>query len=143
MAEASDQQQQPLNDDFGEADNERDDRFISGFQASPRKGGHVVVAIDIGTTFSGYAMSFSSGKFSIYAMRATDPYRPEGGATTTKVPTTLLLKPDRTFHSFGHEAMNHYHKELDEDEQKRWHYFERFKMKLHAEPVSKLNYFKV
>ncbi|XP_065839275.1 heat shock 70 kDa protein 12A-like isoform X2 [Oscarella lobularis] len=134
MAEASAKQQQPFNDDFGKADNEEGDRFISGFQASPRKGGHVVVAIDIGTTFSGYAMSFSSGKFSIYAMRATDPYRPESGAATTKVPTTLLLRPDRTFHSFGHEAMNYYHRELDEDEQKRWHYFERFKMKLHAEP---------
>ena len=140
MAEAS-AQQQSFYDDFGDASYEEDDRFISGFQGSPRKGGHVVVAIDIGTTFSGYAMSLSSGKFSIYAMRATDPYRPESGSAKTKVPTTLLLKPDRTFHSFGHEAMKHYHKDLDEDEQKKWYYFERFKMKLHAEPVRKLTYF--
>ena len=126
MAEASAYQQSFL--DYNE-------KSISGFQASPFKGGHVVVAIDIGTTYSGYAWSFSSTKHTINAMRATNPYRSEGSTRMTKVPTTLLLRPDQTFDSFGHEAMKKYNKELDEDEQKEWYYFERFKMHLHTDKV--------
>ena len=95
---------------------------ISGFQPSPHKYGHVVVAIHIGTTFSTYACSFSSSPFKIFYW--------------SEVPTTLLLKPDQTFHSFGDVAMNHYNRKLDEGEQKRWYYFDRFKMKLHTEWVS-------
>ena len=139
MAEAS-VQQQSFYDYYNETSSEEDEKLISGFQAPPRKGGHVVVAIDIGTTFSGYAMSFSREKFAIYAMQATDHYRLEGGPSATKIPTALLVKPDKKFHSFGHEAMNHYNRELDEQEQQKWYYFERFKMKLHAEKVRLYNW---
>ena len=124
--------QQSFATDSGSDEEER----ICGFQASPHKGGHVVVAIDIGTTYSGYAWSFSGTKDTINAMQTTDPYRPEGSVMTTKVPTTLLLDPDENFDSFGHAAMKKYNKDLDEDEQKDWYYFERFKMKLHTDTVS-------
>ena len=93
--------------------------------------GHVVVAIDIGTTFSSYAMSFSRDKFNIYVMSAVDHFR---RPIQTKVPTVLLLKPDLTFHSFGQEALTFFI-DLEEVEQKKWHFFERFKMSLHSKQV--------
>ena len=109
-----------------------------GFQPPPsiERKGHVVVAIDIGTAFSGYAMSFSRDRFTIYAMRAVDPFRPaEGCEIQTKIPTVLLLRPDGTFHSFGQDALTHYNRDLEEDEQKKWYCFERFKMSLHSKQV--------
>ena len=89
---------------------------------------HIVVAIDVGTAFSGYAMSSSRDKFTIYSMRADDPFE-EGRLIVkeTKIPTVLLLRPDGTFHSFGQDALTHYSSRLDADEQKSWHFFERFK----------------
>ena len=93
--------------------------------------GSVVVAIDIGATFSGYAMSFSRDKFTIHATCSVDPFRPAmGSRIQKKVPTVLLLKPDLTFHSFGQEALTHYYRELNEEEQIKWHFFERFNMSL-------------
>ena len=60
--------------------------------------GHVIVAIDIGTAFSGYAFSFESDRYNIYAMRQTDRCRPlESGPSPCKVPTCLLLKPNGAF----------------------------------------------
>eukprot|EP00118_Oscarella_pearsei_P014366 m.122707 g.122707 ORF g.122707 m.122707 type:complete len:572 (+) comp37797_c0_seq1:24-1739(+) len=93
----------------------------------------LVVAIDVGTTYSGYAWSFADNKYMIQAIRevAPNPERVTSSIPTGKVPTALLLKPDGTFHSFGHKALHYYNAELDEDEQKEWIYFERFKMKLH------------
>ena len=99
--------------------------------------GHVIVAIDIGTAFSGYAFSFSGDRYNIYAMRQTDRCRPlESGPSPCKVPTCLLLKPNGAFHSFGGEAMEYYNRELNGREQKEWWFFERFKMSLHSERVS-------
>ena len=41
-------------------------------RSSINRNEHIVVAIDVGTAFSGYAMSSSRDKFTIYAMRADD-----------------------------------------------------------------------
>ena len=98
-------------------------------RSSINRNEHIVVAIDVGTAFSGYAMSSSRDKFTIYAMRADDPF--EKGRLVdkeTKIPTVLLLRPDGTFHSFGQDALAHYSMRLVKDEQKSWHFFERFKM---------------
>ena len=112
-------------------------KLSSGMQAVLLKKSEVqvVVAIEIGTTFSGFAWSFSSTQFDISVMRATAPGRSEGSTVPTKVPTTVLLNPDQAFHSFGHEAVANY-QHLDEEEQNNWYYFERFKMKLHMEEVN-------
>lgn len=65
------------------------------------------------------------------------PRRWEGGdpgVSNQKTPTTILLTPDRKFHSFGYAARDFYH-DLDPSESKQWLYLEKFKMKLHTTAV--------
>ena len=89
----------------------------------------VVVAVDFGTTYSGYAFSFTRDPSEIYIMRKWD-----GGGdldvNNYKTPTTLLLTPNCEFHSFGFAARDAYHNLSDKDA-KRYLYFEKFKMTLH------------
>ena len=92
----------------------------------------VVVAIDFGTTYSGYAYAFTSSPDEIHLMR-----RPEGGqfgTMTHKIPTILLLNEKGAFHSFGYEARETY-LDLNEEEAQKWFYFEKFKMELHSRKV--------
>ena len=96
----------------------------------------VVVAIDFGTTYSGYAYAFRSSPEDIHLMR-----NPEGGqsvgAVSYKVPTILLLNEQGKFHSFGYEARETYHN-LDAEDSRQWLYFEKFKMELHSRKVYNL-----
>ncbi|XP_043911898.1 heat shock 70 kDa protein 12A [Protopterus annectens] len=88
----------------------------------------VVVAIDFGTTSSGYAYSFTKEPECIHIMRRWEGGDP--GVSNQKTPTTILLTPDRKFHNFGFAARDFYH-DLDANEAKQWLYLEKFKMKLH------------
>jgi len=92
----------------------------------------VVVAIDFGTTYSGYAFSFASDAHSaatqIHMMRRWEGGDP--GVVNQKSPTTILLTPSKQFHSFGFTARDFYH-DLDQAEANKWLYFEKFKMNLH------------
>ncbi|XP_064630076.1 heat shock 70 kDa protein 12A-like isoform X2 [Lineus longissimus] len=105
----------------------------SGLSSDPaRQHGHfVVVAIDFGTTYSGYAFSFTRDPSSVHMMRKWEGGDP--GVINQKTPTTLLLSPDERFHSFGFSARDHFH-DLDPQEAKKWLYFEKFKMLLHHNP---------
>ncbi|CAH2299278.1 heat shock 70 kDa 12B [Pelobates cultripes] len=89
----------------------------------------VVVAIDFGTTSSGYAFSFSKDPEAIHMMRKWEGGDP--GVANQKTPTSLLLTPDKAFHSFGYTARDYYH-DLDPEEARDWLYFEKFKMKIHS-----------
>ncbi|XP_047677614.1 heat shock 70 kDa protein 12A isoform X5 [Tachysurus fulvidraco] len=89
----------------------------------------VVVAIDFGTTSSGYAYAFTKEPECIHTMRRWEGGDP--GVSNQKTPTTILLTPDRKFHSFGYAARDFYH-DLDTSESKQWLYLEKFKMKLHT-----------
>uniref|UniRef100_K7F9Z6 Heat shock protein family A (Hsp70) member 12B n=1 Tax=Pelodiscus sinensis TaxID=13735 RepID=K7F9Z6_PELSI len=89
----------------------------------------VVVAIDFGTTSSGYAFSFSNDPEAIHMMRKWEGGDP--GVANQKTPTSLLLTPEGAFHSFGYTARDYYH-DLDPDEARDWLYFEKFKMKIHS-----------
>lgn len=89
----------------------------------------VVVAIDFGTTSSGYAYAFTKEPECIHTMRRWEGGDP--GVSNQKTPTTILLTPDRKFHSFGYAARDFYH-DLDPQESKQWLYLEKFKMKLHT-----------
>ncbi|KYO26274.1 heat shock protein 12A isoform B [Alligator mississippiensis] len=89
----------------------------------------VVVAIDFGTTSSGYAFSFSNDPEAIHMMRKWEGGDP--GVANQKTPTSLLLTPEGTFHSFGYTARDYYH-DLDPEEAREWLYFEKFKMKIHS-----------
>ncbi|NWW85302.1 HS12B protein, partial [Rhynochetos jubatus] len=92
-----------------------------------------VVAIDLGTTSSGYALSFPSAPAALHLMRKWEGGDP--GVANQKTPTSLLLTPEGTFHSFGYMARDSYH-HLDPGEARRWLYFEKFKMRIHSTGVS-------
>jgi hypothetical protein len=96
------------------------------------KGHLVVVAIDFGTTYSGYAFSFTRDPSNVYMMRKWEGGDP--GVINDKTPTTILLTPGGQFHSFGYNARDNYH-DLDKEEAKAWMYFDKFKMILHNAPV--------
>ncbi|XP_048456612.1 heat shock 70 kDa protein 12B-like [Rhincodon typus] len=89
----------------------------------------VVVAIDFGTTASGYAFSLVQDPETIHMMRRWEGGDP--GVANQKTPTSLLLTPDGSFHSLGYTARDHYH-DLDPEEARDWLYFEKFKMKIHS-----------
>lgn len=101
--------------------------------SSPTEKHFVVAAIDFGTTYSGYAFSFTRDQDSIHMMRKWEGGDP--GVSNQKTPTTLLLKPNGEFHSFGFGARDYYH-DLEEQEARKWFYFEKFKMNLHSSVVS-------
>ena len=92
-----------------------------------------VVAIDFGTTFSGFAFAFNNkeGGKSIHMSkeRGTDQ-----GYSTMKTPTCLLLNLDQSFNSFGYEAKDKF-ADLEEEEARQYFYFESFKMILHNNKV--------
>ncbi|XP_068760050.1 heat shock 70 kDa protein 12A-like isoform X2 [Montipora capricornis] len=92
----------------------------------------VVVAIDFGTTYSGYAFSFlkEKGKDSVYMNRE---WLNEQGTRTSKTPTCLLLKPDLSFDSFGYQAIEKYADLQDESNEQRYYFFQHFKMALHSD----------
>ncbi|XP_072042338.1 heat shock 70 kDa protein 12A-like isoform X2 [Amphiura filiformis] len=91
----------------------------------------VVIAIDFGTTFSGYAYSFSRDPYHIQIMRKWEGGDP--GVMNMKTPTTLLLTPEGEFHSFGFTARDFYH-DMDHVEALNWLYFDKFKLVLHNNP---------
>ncbi|BES99519.1 heat- shock protein [Nesidiocoris tenuis] len=90
----------------------------------------IVVSIDLGTTYSGYAYAFARNPSDkqIHMMRQSEGG--DRGLNNQKVPTVLLLTPEEKFHSFGFAARDFYH-DLDPQEAKSWLYFDRFKMNLH------------
>ncbi|XP_068713523.1 heat shock 70 kDa protein 12A-like [Montipora foliosa] len=90
----------------------------------------VVVSIDFGTSFSGFAYSFNreDGSEDIYMNRAWGSAQ---GFPTHKTPTCLLLNPEKKFVEFGYEAAEKY-AELEDDKDRSFYYFDRFKMLLHG-----------
>ncbi|XP_022801901.1 heat shock 70 kDa protein 12A-like isoform X2 [Stylophora pistillata] len=88
-----------------------------------------VVAIDFGTTFSGFAFAFNNkdGEKSIHMNKE---WGTDQGYSTMKTPTCLLLNPDKSFNSFGYEAQDRY-ADLEEEEACQYFYFDSFKMILH------------
>ncbi|XP_022252151.1 heat shock 70 kDa protein 12A-like [Limulus polyphemus] len=113
----------PLNGDFFNGTD-----LVDSGTSSQQQGHFVVVAIDFGTTYSGYAFSFIRDPSNIHMMRKWEGGDP--GVPNQKTPTTLLLTPSGEFHSFGFSARDFYH-DLDVEEAKRWFYLEKFKMTLH------------
>ena len=93
-----------------------------------------VVAIDFGTTYSGYAYAFTSDPARIQIMgHRLCGHRREGHGL--QQPTVLLLTNDGQFHSFGYEAQQYY-LDMDEYNAHSWLYFEKFKMELHSRKVN-------
>ena len=93
----------------------------------------VVVAIDFGTTYSGYAYASIDKPDDIHLMRRSSGSHL--GLQSYKLPTVLLLRENGDFHSFGYEARETY-ADMDETESLKYLYFEKFKMELHSRRVS-------
>lgn len=98
---------------------------VDDIEEAPYK---VIIAIDFGTTYTGYAFSFVSNDCDIHIMRKLEGG--DCGINNQKSPTILLLTPELEFHSFGYAARDHYH-DLEPDEARLWYYFDKFKMALH------------
>ncbi|XP_045173653.1 heat shock 70 kDa protein 12B-like isoform X2 [Mercenaria mercenaria] len=89
-----------------------------------------VVAIDFGTTYSGWAFSFRHN----YELDPTKVYSKTwvgGTHISRKGPTCILINPDgKTADSFGYDAESKYAEKAEENEQDQWFFFKRFKMLL-------------
>ncbi|CAG2190347.1 unnamed protein product [Mytilus edulis] len=93
----------------------------------------LVAAIDLGTTFSGYA-------FAIRNDYKVDPTRVSGSnwhagsqpGLSLKTLTCILFNQNQVFESFGGEAEDKYTDLAQEEEHMDWFFFKRFKMQLSA-----------
>ena len=94
----------------------------------------VVVAIDFGTSFSGFAFSLNhkDGSEEVYMNRE---WGMEQGYSTFKTPTCLLLNQRQEFTKFGFEASERY-AELEDAKERSFYYFDHFKMMLYGSEVS-------
>ncbi|WAQ98269.1 HS12B-like protein [Mya arenaria] len=95
----------------------------------------LVVAIDFGTTYSGYA--FSSGvefEKDPTKISSNKPWIASQGLVSHKTPTCVLLNPDGTFKNFGYQAEDKYNEIAADDSQdhSQFYFFRRFKMVLHT-----------
>ncbi|XP_060077646.1 heat shock 70 kDa protein 12A-like [Ylistrum balloti] len=99
-----------------------------------------VAAIDFGTTYSGYAFASKADLDKKLEEGEDVPIQANiwnAGARSllsSKAPTALLLKPDKSFQSFGYDAENDYSQLVEEEEHEDYYYFHRFKMILHDNP---------
>lgn len=95
-----------------------------------------VVAIDFGTTYSGFAFSFNDkrGEGGIHMNRE---WGSEEGRSTLKTPTSILLRPNKEFDSFGYDADDKY-VHFTAGEEKEYYYFKHFKMELHKSKVTNI-----
>ncbi|KAL3878432.1 hypothetical protein ACJMK2_030782 [Sinanodonta woodiana] len=95
----------------------------------------LVVAIDFGTSYSGYAFSFKAEYITdpmrIYAKRWPDGY--------TKTPTVLLLDQNQEYVAFGSDAETKYAELAHNNDHYEYYYFRHFKMALHAKEDLTLN----
>ena len=91
-----------------------------------------VIAIDFGTTFSGYAFSMRTNQNEIVMNKN---WGAEAGFQGYKTPTTLMLEPDGSLKSFGFQAENDFTSLETYKIQKGYQLFQRFKMELYAHEV--------
>lgn len=92
----------------------------------------LVVALDIGTTYSGYAFSFDH-EYKAKPLNITSHSWPDG--PSYKTPTCVLLTAEKKFHSFGREAENKYISLAENEEHEDWYFVRRFKMILMEKDV--------
>ncbi|KAK3108474.1 hypothetical protein FSP39_008744 [Pinctada imbricata] len=93
-----------------------------------------VAAIDIGTTFSGYAFSFKHDFLKDPTRVLTKHWKSTSGEIqSNKTPTCILFNQNNEFHSFGYEAEDAYADKLLENanDASRWSFFRSFKMTLY------------
>lgn len=97
----------------------------------------VHAAIDIGTTYSGYAYMFKHDHAKktniIHANRWMNSTQAQ---MNVKTPTCLLLHSDKSLHSFGHTARDAYAEFCLDKSNTEYYFFWTFKMSLHQDTVN-------
>ncbi|KAK3097170.1 hypothetical protein FSP39_007092 [Pinctada imbricata] len=91
-----------------------------------------VVAIDFGTTYSGYAFQHISDHERFPASGSTEMWKGSNGMSE-KAPTSLLLTKDGTFEAFGYEAEKRYFELIENCDEEGWRFFKQFKMRIFQE----------
>ncbi|XP_060080790.1 heat shock 70 kDa protein 12A-like [Ylistrum balloti] len=94
---------------------------------------HAVVAIDFGTSYSGYAFTYRDEyKKSNNAREIFHNSWASGiaGNHSVKAPTVALFNPNKEFYSFGYEAEEKFSELTEYKKHKGWYYFSKFKMQL-------------
>jgi len=102
-------------------------------EATPTDSFLLSAAIDYGTTYSGYALSFRDDPMKIQTNMGWNAGSER--LISHKTPTCVLVNPQKQFDSFGYDAENKYVELLEEDEHDGWMFFQRFKMILHNSQV--------
>ncbi|XP_052790119.1 heat shock 70 kDa protein 12A-like [Mya arenaria] len=90
----------------------------------------IVVAFDFGTTYSGYAFSHSNNPFKVGTFLWKSG---QESLISQKTPTSILLNPEGSFHSFGFEAEDKFANLSEAEEHGDWRLFRQFKMLLLSE----------
>ncbi|NWU09842.1 HS12B protein, partial [Cephalopterus ornatus] len=90
-----------------------------------------VVAVDFGTSYSGYCFSLASGTDQIRQVY----WGVEHGFKTPKTPTCILFNQQQEFKNFGYDAVMKY-KSLPSSKAESWYFFQNFKMKLYNTNVT-------
>ena len=98
-----------------------------------------VVALDFGTTFSGYAFNTRTDYHEDPLKIQTNQGWQAGGVPlmSWKTPTSILLNTDGSFVAFGYEAEDKFYSRMDRCDRENVMLFRRFKMKLHNKMVVK------
>ena len=102
-----------------------------------------IAAIDFGTTCTGYAYHLRKDTGSHIHDINTDQAWVGSAELGLQTPTTVLMDPDKKFHSFGFEAETKYKSLTLKNEHEKWYYFRYFKMRLHHEKVSSILLFSI
>jgi hypothetical protein len=96
-----------------------------------------VAAIDFGTTYSGYALSFRSDFLDDPLKIMTNQWKTGAGRPASlKTSSCILFRPDQSFDSFGFEAEDKYAELAMDENHFDWYYFKRFKMLLYENMVN-------
>ena len=99
----------------------------------------LVAAIDIGTSYSGYAFSFAheqkEGEEDPDRIYVNNWENDGGSRTYFKTPSCLLLHPNGNLDCFGYEALDRYKTLIEDGKHKDVYFFMDFKMILHQEEV--------
>ncbi|XP_063415832.1 heat shock 70 kDa protein 12A-like [Mytilus trossulus] len=92
-------------------------------------------AIDIGSSYSGYAYS-SNDDYTQEPTKINTNLWSGSKLLSLKAPTALLLDSSQEFVAFGYEAENMYSELVSEGEHEDYYYFHSFKMILHQKRIT-------
>ncbi|XP_033749379.1 heat shock 70 kDa protein 12A-like [Pecten maximus] len=98
----------------------------------------LVVAIDFGTTYTGYAFSFRH-EYARDRLKISTNMWTHNVGLSEKAPTAVLLNKNQQVVSFGYEALRDYAELTEAKKQATFFFFHRFKMNLYTDERLRAN----